>query len=444
MIACTIKNTCVCVSRWMCVGLWLAVIAVNRPVRAQVDYEQPPISYLTASVHDPVAQLQQRLERHETQLEFADRHGYLLSVLKALDVPVSSQVLVFSKTSFQAPKISPRRPRAIYFNDNAYIGWVQRGDVVEMAAIDPQQGAIFYTLDQQRDGPAVITRQTHNCLVCHASSNTEGVPGLFVRSIFADHSGQPVLKAGSYRTDYTSPLRERWGGWYVTGTHGAQRHMGNAMLAADSDPQDLDVESVANLVDLATRFNVSPYVTPHSDIVALMVLEHQLAMHNRLTAANYSARITARDAQVMNEALGQDQNVESESTRRRYDTAAARVVEGLLFVGEAALTDPVAGTSRFAAEFAERGPCDAQGRSLRQFDLRTRLFRYPCSYLIYSDAFDALPAPVRDRVLRRLWSVLTGNDTSETLQHLSAGDRADILAILRATKQGLPDYWQAQ
>ena len=149
-----------------------------------------------------------------------------------------------------------------------------------------------------------------------------------MRSVFPDRSGQPVLSAGTFRTDYTSPLRERWGGWYVTGTHGAQRHMGNALLTTGSEPQDLDVESGANVVDLAGRLNVAPYLSPHSDLVALMVLEHQVAMHNRLTAANYCARITARDAQIMNDALGRSADWESDSTRRRFDAAAERVRGG--------------------------------------------------------------------------------------------------------------------
>ncbi|MHB8865426.1 MAG: hypothetical protein ACYC6N_23855 [Pirellulaceae bacterium] len=433
--------------RWLTVpagavtyGLLVLLVWI-RPADGQMDYERPPIDYFGTAVQDPVARLQERIEQGEVELAFSDNAGYLSSVLQALDVPISSQVLVFSKTSFQQAKISPRRPRALYFNDDVYVGWVQQGDVMEVSAIDPQQGAIFYTLEQQPSKRPRFVRQTHNCLVCHGSSHTEGVPGNFVRSIFPDRLGHPVLSAGTFRTDYTSPLRERWGGWYVTGTHGDQRHMGNVVLKAGSDPSALDVESGANLVELAERIDVTPYLSPHSDIVALMLLEYQVTAHNRLTAANYSARITARDAQIMNEALGHDAGSESESTRRRLDAAAERVLDVLLMVNEQVLTAPITGTSSCAAEFQQRGPVDAGGRSLRQLDLQTRLFRYPCSYLIYSEAFDALPEPLRKRVLRRLWEVLTGADVSEKFQHLSASDRQDILAIIRDTKSGLPDYW---
>jgi hypothetical protein len=180
-------------------GALLAIIPWIRPAHGQVDYELPPIDYLQAAVHDPVVQLQSRLERGEVQLTFTNSAGYLASVLQALDVPVSSQVLVFSKTSFQQAKISPRHPRALYFNDDVYVGWVQKGNVLELSAVDPRQGAIFYTLEQQSAEHPRFVRQTHNCLVCHGSSHTEGVPGNFVRSIFPDRLGQPVLSAGTFR-----------------------------------------------------------------------------------------------------------------------------------------------------------------------------------------------------------------------------------------------------
>jgi hypothetical protein len=330
----------------------------------------------------------------------------------------------------------------LYFNDTVYVGTVQNGDVLEIAAMDAEQGAIFYTLEQRPKDTLTFDRQTHNCLVCHGSSHTEGVPGVFVRSVYPDRSGHPVLSAGTFRTDFTSPLRERWGGWYVTGTHGDQRHMGNTVLKSGGEPEDLDIESGANVTDLHSRLNLSAYASPHSDIVALMVLEHQVTVHNRLTAANFSARITQRDAKIMNEALGRDAATETESTRRRLDSAAERVVDVLLLVGEEKLTAPVAGTSPFAAEFAQRGPCDSQGRSLRQLDLQTRLFRYPCSFLIYSAAFDRLPTPLLDRVWQRMWDVLAGINTAEKYQHLSPEDRQNILAILRETKPNLPATWR--
>jgi hypothetical protein len=280
-------------------------------------------------------------------------------------------------------------------------------------------------------------------LTCHGASHTGGLPGHFVRSVYPDRSGRPLLSAGSFRTDYTSPFRERWGGWYVSGQHGSQRHMGNVTVQDRTKPEVLDVEAGANVEDLCQLdlLDVKPYLTPHSDLVALLVLEHQTAMHNALAAANYSGRITLRDAGIMNEALQRPEDYESESTQRRFESAASKVVDVLLFCGEHLLTDPVRGTSEFAARFQQRGPRDAQGRSLRELDLQQRLLRYPCSWLIYSEAFDALPGPVHDRVLRQLWQVLQGEDTSERYQHLARADRQAILEILRESKKQLPAYW---
>ncbi len=429
-------------------GCWTVVVgsvltwsSLVLSAQSQSDYERPPIDYLKGPHNDPVFRLQKRIDAGQSSLSFDAKFGYLPAVLKSLGVPVTSQMLVFSKTSFQQDRISPRRPRALYFSDDVYVGWVQRGDVVEVSTVDPMQGAIFYSLDQQKTDKPRFVRQTDSCLLCHGSSHTEGVPGHFVRSVFPDRTGKPVFNAGTFRTDYTSPFEQRWGGWYVTGTHGRQRHMGNIMVSDRRKPENLDMEAGANVTDLKSRFDVTCYLTPHSDIVALMVLEHQIVMHNRMTVANYQTRITQRDAKIMNQALERDAGYESDSTRRRYDSAAEKVLETLLLVNRLTLRDPVKGTSRFADEFQQRGPFDHQGRSLRQLDLKAHLFRYPCSYLIYSKSFDALPTPVRDRILRRLWNVLIGTDRSEKFAYLTASDRHAILEILRDTKSDLPEYW---
>ncbi len=434
-----------CVVRKMALAVCTGMLVLGTTAEGwtQLDYEGDPIHYGTTPVHDSIAQLQKKLDQGEVHLSFDAKHGYLPSILKALDVSPASQVLVFSKTSFQRSRISPRRPRALYFNDEVYLGWVQRGDVVEVSSVDPQQGAVFYTLDQVETSQPQFVRQTDECLLCHGSSHTRGVPGHFVRSVFPDRGGMPVLSAGTFRTDYTSSLAERWGGWYVTGTHGNQRHMGNVTVHDKNHPEQLNTEAGANVVDLRNLLDVEPYLVADSDIVALMVLEHQVAMHNQITAANYRSRITQRDAKIMNEALERPSGYESESTQQRYASAAEKVLDCLLYVDEHPLSDPIQGTSKFADQFQQRGPFDQQGRSLRQLDLKRRLFRFPCSYLIYSKSFDGLPVGVRDRIYQRLWDVLSGQDQSEKFLHLSASDRHAILDILRATKPQLPAYWHA-
>ncbi len=411
----------------------IVILLTSGSASAQLDFEQEPILYSSTTPTDPVARLIDKIKSGEAKVRWEPQHGYLKSLMAELKVPESSQVLVFSKTSLQISRITPRTPRAVYFNNDVYLGWVQRGDVVEISAADPQLGGTFYTLDQRLPDAPVITRETAKCLQCHGSSHTRRTPGHIVRSVFPDSGGQPVYRLGTHLTDDSSPFKERWGGWYVTGTHGQQRHMGNCILSNEEVSEKLDVDSGANVTDLSSHFEVRPYLTPHSDIVALMVLEHQVMMHNILTAANHAGRITVRDSDSMNKALERSEGFESESTERRFASAAESVVRGLLFCDEARLTDLVAGTSGFAAEFAARGPLDSKGRSLRQFDLRTRLFRYPCSFLIYSDGFAALPPGVKTRVWKRLDEILSGSDTTAKFAHLTAEDRAAIRDILRDT-----------
>jgi hypothetical protein len=419
----------------------LTSFALSVPAMGQMSFEQAPINYKQAPVNDPVSRLQKKLDSGEAILTYDPHFGYLTSLLEHLDVPVSAQALVFSKTSFQLRRISPRSPRAVYFGDNVYLGWVQGGDVMELSAVDPNLGANFYTLSQRESPEPKFVRHTDTCLQCHGSSLTRGVPGHLVRSVYTDPDGQLILSAGTFLTDHCSPLEQRWGGWYVTGRHGSQRHLGNLLVQESDDPQHMDTDKGANITDLAGRFETSSYSTPHSDIVALMVLEHQTGMHNLITQANFLTRLALRDQKIMNEMLERPDDYCSDSTKRRIRNAGEPVVKYMLFGGEIKLTDPIQGTSAFAQEFASRGPRDSQGRSLRELDLKSRLFKYPCSYLIYSEAFDALPGPAKDHIYQRLCEVLTGQDKSDDFAHLSSEDRTAIHEILRDTKRGLPDYW---
>lgn len=404
-------------------------------VRAQDDIDRPPIAYAETPAHDAIARLQEQLDAGEVQLQWDEQFGWLPSLLEALRVPRSSQVLVFSKTSLQLARISPRRPRALYFGDNIYLGSVQHGDLIEVSAVDPQQGAIFYALDQQPSDSPKLRRTDADCLACHLSSRTNDVPGYLLRSVFPAQSGHPHFELGTTTTDQSTDFAERYGGWYVTGTHGQMRHRGNAIADKDAKPP-LDIEAGANLTDLATLLNTDRYLTPHSDLVALMVLEHQATMHNLITWANYEARRAAHYDATWNETLKRSADFRSEVSQRRIASAGEKLLQYLLFSGEFLLTSPVAGTSDFAAEFERLGPRDGQGRSLREFDLQRRLFKYPCSFLIYSDSFAALPPAMREYVDQRLGEILSGEDRSAEFAHLTSADRQAIREILVDTLPG--------
>lgn len=410
---------------------------------ADEDFDREPILYSSATPTNRVSAMQTKINEGQLTLDHSTEFGYLPALLKALEVPVESQTLVFSKTSLQLRRISPRTPRALYFNDDIYVGFCQSGDVLEISAVDPQLGTVFYTLDQRKAEVPVVERRTDNCLVCHSSSRTEGVPGHLVRSLYVDAGGQPMLSAGSRMVDHTTPIEHRWGGWYVTGTHGAQKHMGNLVIRERDVQEPVDNSAGHNVVDIQYRINPDRYLTPHSDIVALMILEHQALVHNRIAKASFDTRQALAYDEMLNKTLENPAGTQLESTTRRIKSTGDRVVDAMLLVNEAPLREPLSGTSGYAEVFASTGPRDSKGRSLRDLDMATRMFKHPCSFLIYTDAFDSLPQPSRAYVLQRMWDVLTGKDASEKFAHLSADDRLAILEILRETKSNLPDYWKS-
>jgi hypothetical protein len=323
------------------------------------------------------------------------------------------------------------------------VGYCQAGDVIELSVSDSQLGTVFYTLNQQDRERPEFARQGDSCLICHGSSRNQGFPSHLLRSIYPDAGGLPIFTMGTHFVDQTTPFEERWGGWYVTGTHGDVNHLGNLIVRGKVQPEAVDNAAGQNVTDLTDRFDTSAYLQPHSDIAALQVLVHQTEMHNRITQLNFQTRLALWQEASMKQSLGDLDQTHYDSTVRRIHDAGDDLLEYMLFCGEAPLKSAVTGTSGFAEEFAGRGPRDAQGRSLRDLDLQQRLFRYPCSYLIDSAAFDALPAEGRHYVLERLWEILTGRDASEKFAHLSPADRRAILEILRDTKPNLPDCWKS-
>lgn len=406
------------------------------------EFDKAPINYREATPDNCVTRLQKQIDEGQQKFQYEGEQGYLKSLLKALNVPIESQMLVFSKTSLQQRRIAPRTPRAIYFNEDVYVGYCQSGDVLELSAVDPQLGTVFYTLDQDEVTKPRIERRNDNCLVCHSSSRTGGVPGHVVRSLYVDAGGQPIFSAGSRTVDHTTPIEERWGGWYVTGRHGQQSHVGNLIVHSNRVVEPVDNSEGQNVVELKDHFSVDRYVTPHSDIVALMVMEHQTMVHNCITKASFSTRQAFHYEKTMNKVLGYGEFNRLDSTTRRIANAADKLVEALLLSKEAPITSTITGTSGYADVFTGLGPRDSQGRSLRDLDMTTRMFKYPCSYLIYSEAFDALPQESRDCVWRGLWDVLSGENQAKEFAHLTPADRRAIAEIIRETKTGLPEYWK--
>ncbi len=375
----------------------------------------PAIAYSTAPVADRVAALNEQLRDGRAQLKFDERNGYLRAVLDALKVPVESQVTPFAKNSFQAELIDPKNPRALYFSDDVAVGWVRGADLLELAAHDPKLGGIFYTIEQKPAAKPEFKRND-NCLACHLSWDTLGVPGFFLMSTLSVPD-DPHSYASGFPSDHRRSFDQRWGGWYVTGDIGSLIHMGNVPVSNTITPARAEARALKSLDE---KIDTAGFPAKTSDVVALMVLEHQAHMMNLITRTGWEARLA--------------QNGDPKQIVR-VEQAAVDLVDYMLFVYEAPLTSPVRGTSGFAEKFAAMGPSDSKGRSLRQLDLRTRLLKYPCSYMIYSAAFDAMPAAAKRAVYARLSRVLSGAEKGEPYSHLAAADRQAILEILRETKK---------
>lgn len=379
--------------------------------------EHPAIRYGSATLTDAVSSLARDVAEGRTALTFDPDHGYLRSVLTALHVPVESQTVLFSQTSKQGELISPKNPRALYFNDAVAVGWVRGADMLELSAIDPVAGAVFYLLEQKPAQRPVFTRETDECLLCHQTWDTSGVPGWVTMSVFSvpAETDKYSYASGTF-ADHRLTFNERWGGWFVTGQLGNLRHLGNDTNLARPVPRV--APSGHSLASLEGQFDLRGFLTPHSDVAALMVLEHQGTALNLMTRLGWQARVTPDAAAVRD--------------------AAVELVDYLLFVDEAPLPVPVTGSSDFARRFGELGPRDSKGRSLRQLDLKTRLLRYPCSYLVYSTAFDRLPASAKSAVYDRLWAILSGAERGDPYGRLSRDDRVAIVEILRETLTDLP------
>jgi hypothetical protein len=401
-------------------------------------HNQPAIEYSHRPAKDQVAELNRRMEEGKVQLQFEPVSGYLRSVLRALNVPVESQLLVFSRTNKFRNLTNPHNPRAIYFNDSVTVAWIRGLPSLEVAVQDPRQGVIFYALNENPldqmlrifPGRQPRFRRDDMCLSCHHSDDTLGVPGMAVRSVYPAPDGKPTQEIDvDHPPDHRSSMERRWGGWYVTGKHGSMRHMGNAVVTNLAKPQSMATAATLNLESLKAKFDADGYLSSQSDIVALMVFEHQMHMMNLFTRVGWEIRVASHagakpDGDLLRE-------------------TAVELVDYLLFVDEPSLAAKIQGASGFSEKFAAVGPRDSQGRSLRQFDLEHRLMRYPCSYMIYTDAFEGLPAEAREAVYGRMWEILSGKEKDKKYARLSPADRSAIIEILRDTKKGLPSYFAA-
>ena len=412
-------------------GVW-ANLDAQRAGSFMGSSEDPAIGYGTAPLNNPVADVNRKLSEGTAKLTYEGRGGFLKSALDALEIPVDSQLLVYSRDSLQGKLVDELSPRALYFNDRIALGWVRDGEFIEVAAHDESAGVVFYTLEQ-RSGPTNRSPQftrAFRCLGCHSSGDTLGVPGLLMFSTaHLDPSQGPGLPR---RIDHSDPFAQRFGGWFVTGRTVSSPHLGND-VAALKGRKGVELASAEGL------FDADGYRVMSSDIVAHLVFTHQAGMTNLLTRAGWEARA----ANPLLHAPFTSSPEEDARVASMMHGIASEVVDYLLFIDEAKLPGRMRGASGFAERFSKIRPFDRKGRSLHELDLNRRLMKYPCSYLIQSPAFDALPPGAKDPIYRRLWEVLSGEERGERYRSaLSLADRQSIIEILRDTKKDLPSYFR--
>jgi len=403
---------------------------------AEDEYEQAPIHYSETRPKDAVYDLEKLMKTGKVNLDRRSAWTVLTSLLKQFQIPEESQVMVFSKTSKQNDRISPQTPRVVYYGDDAYIGYAVGGSI-EISTIDPLLGPIFYLLDPEVSASKPLHfERDQSCLSCHGGPFTPGVPGVMVRSVFPSAEGHPITSQGSTVVDTTTPFGNRWGGWYVTGKHGALLHRGNVIATEKADNTcDMPIEKGANMTELTTLFNTAPYPRKKSDIVALMVLEHQTSVQNILTKANHTSLRAMFMQTSLQKELGEVVLHEPTGTARRIiDHSAYDVIEALFFKDEASLPEGgIEGDEGFQEAFGKRARRTADGRSLKDFQLLSRLFKYRCSFMVHSLTFRHLTAPLKQTVIARMNEVLAGRDRSGQYDYLGASEREHILRILQET-----------
>ncbi len=387
-------------------------ISTEAAGRRQRDFEKAPHNYWQRALQDRFTRVKPALESGELPLDRSSEKAFVMSLLKVLDISPATQTLVYSTTSLQLSRISPRNPRALYFNEDVYLGWVPGGKI-EIASIDPELGGIFYILDIPRGTVPVRIERSTRCFNCHAEFEIGRIPGLLIKSVVPGPGGGSLESFRGDQTGHSIPFKDRFGGWYLTGKHGITEHWGN--MVGELSPAGL--KKYANPPGRQFRWATYPAAT--SDVLAHLLHEHQVGFVDRAVKATYATRtaLAAGDAKA------------------EISKHAEILTRYLLFADEAPLPGGgIEGDAALKVFFLKRARRTRMGLSLREFDLRTRLFKYRCSYMIHSAAFAGLPHDLKQRVFKNLRATLAG--TLPDSKHLPAAEKQAIVQILTETVKG--------
>jgi len=409
---------------------WVSTMCLL-PAQSFNEYGQSPHNYWGSELGDPMSELLKRVSKGKITLDEKPGIALVRRLLEELQISESSQILVFSRTSLQRGVVSPTNPRAIYFNDEVYLGWMPNGRI-EIASSDPKKGFIFFFQRELSDQKAPLFSRDRVCIECHAGSATNFLPGPLARSVFPDSRGRSLKSVDSFELiGHEVPVHERWGGWYVTRAHRGLNHMGNAIAIKENGRLKLKRKDPSK--GLNVFFNTSNYPVSTSDIEALLVFDHQVRMQFVLLESAYKVRQAIFDSHkssneknpiILNEVLQE---------------VTETIVSELLFKKEFPLDGKVVDASqsgKFITEFKVKGKIDSKGRSLRDLDLQDRLFKYRCSYMIYSKSFSAFPESLKNSVLNRIKKVLILESPQLGYEYLEVEEKKAIFEILSETLTG--------
>ncbi len=390
-----------------------------------INFRSPIHSYLDQTPRDPFSKFVKKIEKGDIKLNFNSEKEYLLSLFEELNISPFSQLLVYSTTSLQLSRISPSNPRAIYFNDDIYLGYVPGGQV-ELIGIDPELGAIPYifNLPIKDDLKHPSIYRSKRCMKCHASEETKGVPGLLLSSVIPGPGGGTIdaFRRGIF--GHSVPYEERFGGWHISGDH----PFSNSWANYTGIMQGGIIKKIPN--PPGRFFSWNKYLTKQSDAIPHLILEHQVGF------TNLCISITYRFREIKNQ--GRQENGSGE-LNKFFKNETDALLSYILFQHEAELPkNRLSLDSQFVEDFENNRKSTDQSKLLRKLNLKDRLFELRCSYMLFSNSFRGLPLEIKKHLFEKLRFILSCDEKSipKEFSYFNNEERLKIHSILLKSLTG--------
>ncbi|MBT3668082.1 MAG: hypothetical protein HN548_11450 [Opitutae bacterium] len=413
------KNIC-----FLSVSIIIILKYVYGTKDALINFRDPVHSYQNKPPQDPFSKFFKNLENGNITLNFNSEKEYLLSLFKELEISPYSQLLVYSTTSLQLSRISPSNPRAIYFGDDIYLGYVPGGQI-EIIGIDPELGAIPYIFNIPRKNdlkhPSIY--RSKRCMNCHASQETKGAPGLLLSSVIPGPGGGSIDAFRRGEFGHAVSYEKRFGGWHITGMN----PFTNSWANHTGIMQDGEIKKINN--PPGKYFSWDKYPIGQSDALPHLVLEHQVGFTNLCISISYKFR----------EIKSLDEQPKSEEYKEIIENETNSLLFYVLFKNEAKLPrNKMRIDSPFAKDFKNSVKPTNQAMLLREFDLEDRIFQLRCSYMIFSNSFEGLPVQIKNQFLKKLRYILSceRKNLPKEYSYLDCEERHKINSILLDSLSG--------